>query len=146
MKHLLPAIVAFLVLGACQATEPVEGVPGNAEDTAPYAGIGPDETVRFTGTEPFWGGTVSGAALTYETPDNPEGEPVAVERFAGRGGLSWSGRLRDQRFVLAVTPGECSDGMSDRIFPFVATLEVEGGQRSGCAWTAQMPFTGPGNP
>ena len=50
------------------------------------------------------------------------------------------------RFALAVTPGDCSDGMSDRTYPFVATLQVAGEQRNGCAWTERRPFTGSAAP
>ena len=114
-----------------------------AADTQAYSGIGAGETVHFTGTEPFWGGQVSGDALTYKDPDNPKGRQVEVARFAGRNGLSFSGDLDGQPFVLAVTPGRCSDGMSDRAYPFTVTLQVKGQQRQGCAWTDRQPFSGP---
>jgi uncharacterized membrane protein len=117
-----------------------------AADTASYAGIAPDEGVHFTGTEPFWGGQVSGQVLTYTTPESQSGEMVAVNRFAGRNGISFSGELDDMPFVLAVTPGQCSDGMSDRTYPFAVTLQVRGETRKGCAWTAKQAFAGPQQP
>lgn len=146
MNRIMLVVALPISLAACQAAEPVEGVPGNAEETTPYDGIAADETVRFAGTEPFWGGSVSGTTLIYTTPEEPDGDRIAVERFAGRGGVSWTGTFRGSRFSLAVTPGNCSDGMSDRTYPFIATLEIEGGLRSGCAWTAKTPFSGPENP
>lgn len=109
--------------------------PEDRADTRPYNGIAADETVRFTGTEPFWGGSVAGTLLTYSTPDKPDGDAISVKRFAGRAGLSWSGTYRERPFTLAVTEGKCSDGMSDRTYPFTATLMVEGEQRDGCAWS-----------
>jgi len=117
-----------------------------AADTAVYSGIDADETVRFTGTEPFWGGKVSGQELTYTTPEDQAGERIVVDRFAGRNGVSFSGHLDNVPFVLAVTPGQCSDGMSDRTYPFTATLQVRGEQRQGCAWTDSQAFTGPPQP
>jgi len=102
--------------------------------------------VHFTGTEPFWSGEVLAKALRYSTPENQDGAMVAVDRFAGRNGISFSGQLNDKPFVLAVTPGKCRDGMSDRRYPFVVTLQVEGRQREGCAWTDKQPFTGPKQP
>ncbi|WP_229658407.1 COG3650 family protein [Tsuneonella deserti] len=120
-----------------------QGVPGDTSDFQPYEGIRANETVQFTGTEPFWGGRVTGNNLTYSTPENPDGEPVTVERFAGRGGVSWSGSLQGQPFRMAVTEGQCSDGMSDRVYPFTVTLEVSGEQRQGCAWTDRRSFTPP---
>ena len=138
------ATIAALALAACQS-----GGESGAVDTSdpqPYSGIGADETVQFTGTEPFWGGEVSGGMLTYSTPDNQQGESIAVERFAGRNGVSWTGTLGDAPFTLAVTPGDCSDGMSDRAFPFAAMAEIGGETREGCAWTDAQPFTGPQHP
>src|SRR6478736_3942532 len=107
---------------------------------------GADETVRFSGTEPFWGGQVSGGSLTYTTPDNPDGTKIAVERFAGRGGLSFTGSLDNAAFEMTVTPLACSDGMSDRTYPFTVTLKLGDELRNGCGWTERQPFEGPERP
>jgi uncharacterized membrane protein len=124
---------------AAQRPSGVQPLDDEKDDATAYSGIGASETVRFTGTEPFWAGQVVGSALTYSTPEEPDGTDIAVTRFAGRGGVSWTGRYAGGRFTLAVTPGRCSDGMSDRAYPFVATLEVAGQQRTGCAWTDRSP-------
>lgn len=117
-------------------------MPGDSKDHRPWQGIAREEVVHFTGTEPFWGGNVTGTELTYKTPDNPEGERIAISRFAGRGGLSFSGGLAAGPMTLAVTPGKCSDGMSDRTYPFTATLQVGSDVRQGCAWTDRQPYSG----
>ena len=148
------ALAASTLLVACNgggspATEGTAGpseITFDAEDAEPYAGIGEDEALHFTGTEPFWGGEVADGTLSYSTPENIEGTEIAVERFAGRNGLSFSGTLDGQDFDMAVTPGACSDGMSDRTYPFTVTLQVRGEQRQGCAWTDAQSFTGPENP
>jgi uncharacterized membrane protein len=152
LSVLLP--LALAACGSEPGATPADGsagaaatqAPGSVEDTAPYAGIATGETIRFTGTEPFWSGVVSGQTLTYSTPDNIEGTTIQVERFAGRNGLSLSGELAGSAFDMAITPGECSDGMSERAYPFTATLEVGGEQRRGCAWTDSKPFSGPEHP
>ncbi|OYX63563.1 MAG: hypothetical protein B7Y88_12340 [Sphingomonadales bacterium 32-64-17] len=134
---LVPVALPFLILAACSGPEGV--VPGNAEDPRPFSEIGADEEMRFTGTEPFWGGSVLGESLTYTTPENIDGTTIAVSRFAGRGGVTWSGTLDGQSFDLMVTPGKCSDGMSDKSYPFVATLQLGTQQLEGCAWRASYP-------
>jgi uncharacterized membrane protein len=151
-RHAL-ILAACLILVACNGspnapspTPSPSSTVATAEDTEPYSGIAAGETVHFTGTEPFWGGQVSNGTLTYTTPENQAGELVAVERFAGRNGISFSGLLDDQPLVMAVTPGECSDGMSDRSYPFNVTLQVRGEKREGCAWTDRQPFAGPKQP
>src|SRR5688572_12986001 len=68
-----------------------DAVPGDAEETAAYSEIAEDEVLRFTGNEPFWSGQVSGKTLTYLTLEDQDGTVIAVERFAGRGGISYSG-------------------------------------------------------
>ena len=146
MRQFAGASVALLLLAACQSDQGEANIPGNAVDDQPYDGIAESETVHFTGTEPFWGGQVAGGSLTYTTPENIDGRTFAVERFAGRGGLSYSGTLEGRDFSLAVTPGECSDGMSDRAYPFTATLLVNGETHNGCAWTDVQSFTGPEQP
>jgi uncharacterized membrane protein len=152
------APVACALLAACSgganapsaasSSSPTAASPTvvTAEDTASYSGIAADDKVHFTGTEPFWGGEVSAGVLTYTTPENQAGDTIAVDRFAGRHGISFSGQLGDRPFVLAVTPGQCSDGMSDRTYPFTVTLQVKGEQREGCAWTDKQGFSGPQHP
>jgi uncharacterized membrane protein len=151
-RLLIPLASAFALAACHGGTATTSATPSSsptiatAADTQAYSGIGPDEVVRFTGTEPFWGGQVSGEALTYTTPENQAGEMIAVDRFAGRNGISFSGELGGMPFVLAVTPGRCSDGMSDRSYPFTVTLQVKGEQRKGCAWTDKHPATGSDRP
>lgn len=130
-----------MTLSACT------GRGADAQNTQAFAAIDAEETVRFVGTEPFWGGEVTGTRLTYSTPENVDGATFRVERFAGNNGLSFSGKLDEVSFDLMVTPGNCSDGMSDRRFPFFATLKL--GDRdplSGCAWTDRKPFEGSQEP
>jgi len=152
MPFLAPLLPAF-ALAACHggaaspsAAPSSSPTVATAADTQAYSGIGADEVVHFTGTEPFWGGQVSGEALTYTTPENQTGEMIAVDRFAGRNGISFSGELGGMPFVLAVTPGECSDGMSDRRYPFTVTLQVKGEQRKGCAWSDKHPLADAAKP
>lgn len=111
-----------------------------------FDGIGAGEVIRFTGTEPFWGGQVEGSMLTYTTPENLDGEVITVTRFAGNHGLGLSGKLDEAAFDMTVTPGECSDGMSDRVYPLTVTLSVGGEVREGCGWTDRQPFSGPQAP
>ncbi|WP_188769515.1 COG3650 family protein [Novosphingobium endophyticum] len=128
----------MLSLAACH--QAASNLPGDSTDHQPWRGIARDEVVHFLGTEPFWGGEASGNELTYTTPENQDGETITVSRFAGRGGLSFSGNLAGGAMTLAVTPGECSDGMSDRTYPFTVTLQIGPDVRQGCAWTDHQGY------
>ena len=150
--------LAIMASGCRPAAEP--GPPGaraGVSEAAPAAGgllesknprfdgIRADEAISLVGTEPFWGGRLTDGLLTYSTPENQAGESIAVARFAGNTGLGFSGALRDRPLDLAITPGTCSDGMSERSYPYTVTLKLGEEQRNGCAWTARQPFSGPAN-
>jgi len=146
-KRSLPTCLALGLLAglaACGSGRDPRGITMDEAET--FSAIGPDETVNFAGTEPFWGGTVSGTSLRYTTPENSDGVTVTVERFAGNNGLGFSGNLDGATFDLTVTPGDCTDGMSDRNYPFVVTLKLGEETRVGCAWTKATPFAGPKAP
>ncbi|MBB5280226.1 COG3650 family protein [Pacificimonas flava] len=146
------------VLSACNGPDSGDDLPGDEGDTQPFHAIAPSETLHALGTEPFWSAQVAGDGLRYETP--AEGgdarredasaaaasgaAEIAVTRFAGRNGVSWSGTLDGQPFALAATPAECSDGMSDRTYPYFIMLTVRGGTREGCGWTDRQPYSDPG--
>lgn len=100
----------------------------------------------MTGTEPFWGATIADGNLTWATPENSDGTTISVQRFAGRGGLSFSGDLEEAAMDVAITPGDCSDGMSDRVYPFHATVQIGARQYAGCAWREKEDDPDAGNP
>lgn len=139
----LAAATFILALSGCGSHrgEGNGGVPGDADSHKPFGAISPQDTLHFVGTEPFWNGQVRGTALTYATPAKPDGTPIAVRRFAGRNGLGLSGTLEDKSFDMTVTPGTCSDGMSDRSFPFAVMLKIGEEVRQGCGWTDLRRFT-----
>ena len=129
-------LLFVVVLSACQA----DGTPRVEER---FDDIAPDETLRFAGTEPFWGGEVTGMRLVYTTPENPEGAEIAVDRFAGNGGLGFSGTLSGQPFDMMVAKARCADGMSDRTYPFTVTIVIgDDPPRDGCGWTERQPHSG----
>jgi uncharacterized membrane protein len=145
-RAFFPIVLSFLAAACSAGGSSASGLPGDAEDMQPFSAIGAEETIHLTGTEPFWGGTVAAGTLTYTTPDNIDGERIAVERFAGRAGLSFSGQRNGAPLTLMVTQGSCSDAMSDRTYPFTATIKLGEEVRSGCAWTDTKSYDGPENP
>lgn len=149
-RPILPLALAFAMpLAACQegAEAPAESPGSTAEPTAPApASFTEDAKIQFTGTEPFWGGSVEGTSLTYTTPENIDGVTIAVERSGVNNVLTLDGTLDGGSFAMAVTEAQCSDGMSDRTYPLTATLTLPNEVRNGCAWSDEHPFSGPVNP
>jgi uncharacterized membrane protein len=111
-----------------------------------FSAVAPDEAITLTGTEPFWNAQIKADAAVWTTPDNPDGTRFAVTRFAGNNGLGFSGTLDGAPFTATLTPGVCSDGMSDSSYPYVATIALGEGTLRGCGYTDRQPFTGPAAP
>jgi uncharacterized membrane protein len=142
-----PAPPADLVRGFVAAcTERAPAAPPAAPAAPPAAAAagachtqGSDRlqvrAVRALGTEPFWNARVDGRCVTYSHPDDQRGTRIWTRYTAGAGGGgTWSGALGGRRFELRIRPQPgCSDGMSDRRYPFAAELAVAGEQRRGCA-------------
>lgn len=127
-----------------QACSPQTGEkPG---DVPTFDGIAEGEVISALGTEPFWSARIEGTVLTYSTPENIDGTEIQIDRFAGNGGLGISGSLNGSALQLAITPGDCTDGMSDRNYPYSATLSLGGGNMFGCAYTNLQGFTGQESP
>lgn len=151
-KHrslLLVALPALFLAGACSQS------PGEITQSAePFAAIAPDATITVLGNEPFWnirilpqaGTDVGALTATYSSPENLDGTDFAVSRFAGNNGLGFSGMLGGEPVQLALTPGDCSDTMSDRSYPYTATLSLGETLLTGCAYTSDEPFSGDPSP
>jgi uncharacterized membrane protein len=94
---------------------------------------------NIRGTEPFWNVTVSKSGIVYSSPDTRKltfpyvapltaaGRPadlVRVYRLRGRGNHS----------ILTIKKvSACSDGMSDKNYPYSATLILGNTVLEGCA-------------
>lgn len=158
----MSAAIRAVSAGACSVLlASCSQSPGDiSRDAKPFDGIAPSSTITALGTEPFWGldiapegaggGAVGdgGEAYTarFTSPDDLDGTPFAVTRFAGNNGISFSGELSGEPAQIALTPGECSDGMSDRLYPYTATVAWGEVTLFGCAHTSDEPFTGDETP
>lgn len=120
------------MLAGCGRGEPrkVEG----------FDAIAPDEAVSALGTEPFWHAEIAGNSMQVTTPDSPQGHEIAIRRFAGNGGIGYAGQFEGEPVMLAITPQPCSDGMSDRVYPYTATFQWQGDLRQGCAYTSRTGY------
>ncbi len=152
----LAIVAAGAALPACQASAPgtsnaashaavnaqAAPVPASASssnaaapraDAAATASGWSPNGYRMIGTEPFWGGTATGTEIVYTTPDNQAGERIAVTATYGPINEVFAGTREGQPFVLTLSGGPCSDGMSDNVHAFNAVLQVGGSTRRGCA-------------
>lgn len=134
MRNVLLA-APLLLLAACQGDM--------AAPLPPTTGPAMPDPLRALGTEPFWAAVVSGGTLTYSTPENQSGTQIAVSRGGSGQEAVYSGNLGGQSFIMRVTAGRCSDGMSDRTYPYVVSLTIGSDRRQGCA-IADKDWPSPG--
>ncbi|OBV11652.1 COG3650 family protein [Erythrobacter dokdonensis] len=127
----------LLALSACTSGNDAIDPEGKTFDA-----VATDEVVTLLGNEPFWNTRIDGDEALWATPENPDGTRFAVSRFSGNNGLGFSGTLAGEAFTATLTPGTCNDTMSDRSYPFVATIALGGETLEGCGYTDRQPFTG----
>jgi uncharacterized membrane protein len=141
-----PAELARAFAAACGGKAGPEPKPAEPEPASASSGGAPracmtqgEERLRLSplravGTEPFWGARIEGRCVTYNHPEDQKGTRVWTRYTAGPDGGIWSGALGGKKFELRTrsAPG-CSDGMSDKRYPFAVELLVGGERRKGCA-------------
>jgi uncharacterized membrane protein len=148
--HRLLAIAAVLALAACDrpspprspspAAPPEPAVPAAPAPPAapnvplPPAPAAPDaDSFDALGTEPFWALKIRPDGIVLSSP--------AGQAWTGRNpGVDWQGKARTWQahsgagpLTIVITPGECSDGMSDRAYPYAAEVTVGHETLKGCA-------------
>ncbi|CAA9498925.1 MAG: hypothetical protein AVDCRST_MAG44-636 [uncultured Sphingomonas sp.] len=110
MKKLLALPLAALLSGCMSIPAP---------PPAPYRG---------TGTEPFWSLLIDERDITFI---QPEGQPIrqpspkVIHGFAGD-------IYQTPRINVNIVHAQCSDGMSDRVYPDKVQVTVDGRQFNGC--------------
>ena len=96
----------------------------------------PMGSMRFAafGTEPFWAAVDAGDALRLERPgaDPLVAQPRKMREEAG----SWivEGDTGKGLLSLRLTPGYCSDGMSDSLYAWSAVVRTPDGELKGCGF------------
>jgi uncharacterized membrane protein len=92
------------------------------------------EPLRALGTEPFWALDVDGTGLRFITPEDTSGirfPPIASTVIADT--VVWSGQTERATIEARIWPEKCSDGMSDREYPYASRVTIAGTTYRGCA-------------
>jgi uncharacterized membrane protein len=149
MKQLLSLKSIFLGVGLSLATIPLGLSAVSAPATADVAqkSLGGRTTLAATnveefiirGNEPFWRVTVSKDGIFYETPEikkqrlspyvaplKAEGRPLDVVRV-------YRLQRRPNSMLIINKVDSCSDTMSDKSYPYTATLIMGNTVMTGCA-------------
>ena len=90
--------------------------------------------IRAVGTEPFWSARINGRCVQYSHMEDPKGTRVWARHSRNEAGEFWLGTLNGKVFQLSLrNETTCSDGMSDKLYPFSVELSIGTELRKGCA-------------
>lgn len=116
-------------------------MPGDRSDQRPFAEIGRNEKIVIVGITALPNASLSGETLSVAGKSTDKERRITVGRFAGRGGLSFSGRMADgTAFDAMVTAGACRTDANGPSYPFNVTVRVGDNLQSGCGWTDARPY------
>ncbi|MGB3393799.1 MAG: hypothetical protein WA956_12385 [Stenotrophomonas sp.] len=141
--HSLLCAIPMAVLLACSpspGTTDAEALPaaGPSARNEPAADF--PATLQAIGTEPFWSVKVEGDVLVHTTPETMDApRQLQATRSSDVEGLHLAGGNGDAGFRLDVRREACSDGMSDREYPFGVSLLLDGKTARGCAFDPALP-------
>ena len=115
-----------------------------AESADEGFGCGEDLTdilFKASGQEPFWHVRVLAGRITLATPEIPStifsgARPIPLENGWRFESLSTGPETVQLR--LDLIRGQCSDSMAGSVYTWVATLDVGGEVRRGCAWEGAL--------
>ena len=157
------ALAALGLLAACgkaqdstsAAPPPPADAPADGPSSSPApsaaptlsstaAAIDPGRAIDAVGTEPFWALQIRPETLNFSTPEKPMRRAKNTGLSIEPGMAVWMTTLPGGGAIKAsVSVKDCSDGMSERRYPFTVALEAEGRTLKGCAAYADAP---PANP
>lgn len=131
------AVITLGSTGLAACSNPGETPP--AETPAPAAaavlgGVDLNQPLRALGTEPFWAVEITPRTLVYSAVDHP-GLTVTNPGPTLQGTTAVYAASGSDGVMLVVTliATECSDGMSDRVYPLTARVELGSETLNGCA-------------
>jgi uncharacterized membrane protein len=90
--------------------------------------VAPAQSYHAVGTEPFWSLVIGDREISFTQPEQQpvvQPKPRAIVGFAGE-------IYQTPRIDVNIVHAQCSDGMSDRVYPDKVQVSVDGKRFSGC--------------
>lgn len=90
--------------------------------------------LTLLGTEPFWGVEIENSGeATLTRIDHDAVHAGRVKREATADGARFTATADGETLSMTLKKETCSDGMSDRVYPYAAEVEWQGETLRGCA-------------
>ena len=98
----------------------------------------PGEGLIARGTEPFWSVSVGRDEIVFSSPTTdglkyPDRQPMTASGRPADWVLAYRLRGNPGGFLILRKDGTCTDGMSDNVYPYNATLILGSRVLDGCA-------------
>jgi uncharacterized membrane protein len=138
-RRLLSTLMLAATAYGCNAAPKHEGSAdtlGKGGAASASAAVPAPGTPAFhaVGTEPFWSLDIGPSGLRFTTPEDSAGiRTPAVPAEARGDSLHWSAAVERASLDVMLWPGDCSDGMSDRVWKYHAAVRVDTTAYRGCA-------------
>ena len=131
--------------GACsEGAAPVPAASRPAPSAAELGGVNLGEPFRILGTEPFWSLEIMAEAMTWTRPDGAPKRAINPGPVVQGTIAIYRTETEDGHpLVVTLTATECSDGMSDRLYPLTARVEIADQSLNGCAASTAFLEAGP---
>ena len=148
---LAPVLFSALLLAACEQSHdgqdgPAAGPPADAPaptTTPPPAAAFPGD-LNLNGTEPFWAVKIRGSTIALTRPDAPERDFANAAKAEANGEATWTANDAKGSIVVKLMAGTCSDGMSDRTYPYSAVVTLGAETLKGCGELPPAPSAAQG--
>lgn len=143
LHSLLCAVPMAALLACSPSTEEkeVEALPATEAQVRNERAADFPANLQAIGTEPFWSVKVEGNVLAYTTPETLHTpRRLQATRSNDAEGLHLAGGNDGVEFRLDVRREACSDGMSDREYPFSVSFMLGGDTMKGCAFDQASPL------
>lgn len=125
-------VLALLLVSGC-IQQPNEATTKKLETVPSVAATEMNPNLQALGTEPFWSFEIVGKSMKFSSPENLAGTEIPYNLTRLQPGWRFAGATDGKLLVLSIMPGQCSDGMSDTVYPYKATFKWGERTEQGCA-------------
>ena len=126
-----------LLIYARGLDQPLRFIRTQRTDSVGASGAG---AWRAIGTEPFWGLDIDSTGLRFRTTEDTMGIrwPPLTPMVTGDT-VRWVGETERAAVDARIWGARCSDGMSDRVWPYTAVVRIDSTTYRGCASARNSP-------
>lgn len=133
-------ISVILLITACNnnAKKETTNNTDTMREEKPIPPVNTDTIFTGLGTEPFWAVyVINNTKIVFQPMDGPLVEvPFAAAISSDSGIMKYNSTNANASIEIVITKQECSDGMSEIVYPYAVELTVNKTKYSGCGRNA----------